>query len=776
MVLLFHGERGFPKKMTKINLLILADTLEAYGGAEKQILELVRNLDKNTFNLFVSSLIAGGELIREIEKSGARVKLFPVKRIYSIFGIIKGVQFSNFLQSNKIDILMTYHFSSDTWGAFWGKIAGVPVIISNRRDIGFWRKPRQIAAYRFINKRVNQIIVNSKAGKEMVVREENVRNNKIKIMYNGVDLERFKQPFNSDNSEKEAIRINLGIKNDDIVIGSVGNLHPVKGHKYLIEAVGRLIQEYSNIKLLIIGEGGERENLEESVKRLGIKNNVIFLGSRKDIPQLINILDICVQPSLSEGLSNSILEFMSAGKPIVATSVGGNPELIKHGINGILVKAADSSPLYEGIKDLLSNKGKAAMFGEAGRRIVEEKFSMPGMIKNYESFFKSFGSPALPPVKTECDNGFPKKRMKILHLISSNGFFGAENVLLNVCAGVNRNNAKVFVGAINNRQNPHLEVIEAAKRCGLDTVVINSKGKFDFSTVKQLTGFLKKEEIDLVHTHNYKSDIIGLFAARKRRIPVVATVHGFTRASFSVRLYEFLDLGVLRSFFSQLILVDESLMKYFSTQKSSVVKNAVDVQKFAQAGADNLRHEFRIDKDDFVIGTIGRLSPEKNQQLLIEAAKILIPKFPSLKIMIVGDGPLDEELKAKVKEYGLEEKIIFTGVRNDMPAVYRTLDVFALPSLTEGLPLVILEAFASGLPVIASMVGGVSHLIEHNQNGLLFRSQKLPEFVDNLEFLIENKEDRERFAHNGKKFVIENYSVEKLVNSYQRVYNEVVNK
>lgn len=379
--------------MNRIKLFLLSDTLDALygspiGGAEKQILAFCQKINRERFELIVGCLSGPGRLLGEIAKLGIKTIRFDVRRIYDLNGIKKGIKFSGFLKKEKIDILMTYHFGSDMWGSIFAVLAGVPIIISNRRDAGFWKKPVHKIAYRLINRFIRKIIVVSKAIKETVLTQEKVSESAIELIYNGIDGERFSTDKDVLSKKQE-----LGLPPQAFIIGCVGNIRPIKGHLYLVDAARTVLDTFSNTHFLFIGRNKARERLKQRVADLGLANNIHLLGMRNDIPELLAICDICVLPSLSEGLSNSLLEYMAAGKPIVATDAGGNPELIQHNANGLLAKKADAKDLAEKILHLLRNADEASRLALKAKETVTGKFTIETMIEKYECLFEELTHP-----------------------------------------------------------------------------------------------------------------------------------------------------------------------------------------------------------------------------------------------------------------------------------------------------------------------------------------------------------------------------------------------
>ena len=740
----------------KIKLVFLTDCLaDLEGGAERQIYELAKRLDKTRFQIFIVSLESEGQAPQAIFQTiGCQVRIFPIKRIYGISGIREGIRFWNFLRSEKIYILQTYHFSSDIWGTVVGRLARVRVIISNRRDIGFWRNCWHITAYRLINPWVNQIITNSQAGKDMVVQTEGVADGKIDIIYNGVEFLE-----NNDRTSDLKLKAQLNIAGDELAIMHVANLKLVKGHDILLKAFAQVVRKNSKVKLVLIGEDKLKGVLQDLCATHNLTEHVLFLGKRMDTRRLLTVADICVLPSLSEGMSNAILEYMAAGKPVVATSVGGNPELIEHGRNGLLVEKEDINALKEALLTLIENSAMRQELGKNNLTKTRMQFSMERMVASYESLF----------------NGFFNRPKHILHFISSAGLFGAENVVLTLARNFNKNGMTTIIAALDDARNPHTEIVTQANKEKIPAITIRSNGRWDLGVIFRLKKHLIYSNIGLLHTHNYKSNLLGLLAAKLVGIPVVSTAHGFTGMTRAVSFYESLDRFILR-FFDRVVVVTEGVLRRFPPLKKRLIKNGLDIAKFSNAKSQrmDIRKKFGISEGDIVIGTVGRLSKEKNQKLLLNAAKELVKKHNHLKFLIVGTGPEEKHLKLLAVDRKLSANVIFAGFLTNMPDVYQAMDIFCLPSLTEGVPLTVLEAMASKVPVVATWVGGDPGLFVDGKTGLLVESENVESLVVKLSDLTTDAQKRTELSSNAFSFVSENFSQEKMVENYRRVYEELL--
>jgi len=740
-----------------INIVLISDCIaNLTGGAEKQIYELAKRLDKTKYKVTVISLDCLGQANGEWFTSiGCAYQRFRVVRIYGLSGLLQGIRFYNFLKKERIDIVQTYHFSSDIWATFWAKLAGVRMIISNRRDMGFWRKPWHIHAYRLVNRWVSKIIVVSNSIRDMVLSTEGVAENKIEVIYNGVEL-----PKNT------AVPDIAPLKNN-IVIMHVASLSPVKGHVFLLEAFKKIISQIKDVKLVLIGEDMLNGTLQSKAVQMGLKEDVLFLGERKDVSSLLTVADITVLPSLSEGMSNSILEYMAAAKPVIATNVGGNPELIQDGFNGLLIEKENVEELSHALLKLIQDNNLRQIMGQNGFSMVKTKFTMDAMIGHYDRLYKEIAS-------SPC--GAPRNdTLKVLHLVSSGGFFGAERVILNLASRQNNGEIISWVGAINNQHNPHLEIIEEAKNSNFKTAVFDSCSQIDLTTISSLRKFLKVNSIDILHTHNYKSDITGFLATRLTGVKWVATMHGWISGDSKLRRYESLDRFVLK-FADRIVCVaqknlDMLLNTGINKRSLAVIDNGIDVMQFSSGVADqNLKKSLGLAVNDSVISIVGRLGEEKGHKVLFKAISTILPQFPVLKCLVVGDGPLMSELKELARVLGLSRHIIFTGNRKDMPEIYKFCDILVNASFTEGLPMTILEAMASQVTVIATSVGAVPNVIKNEINGLLLKPGDPDALSLALTDLLNDADKRKAFARQAYKDVIEHFSQERMAGKYLELY------
>jgi len=370
----------------KINILFIIDELLGFGGGtENHLATVLEHIDKDKFNPFVCTFSTDYRCVFErINKSCSGFIYFPVRRIYTVNALIQALKLFNFIKANRIDVVQTFLFKADIYGTLIARIAGVPVIISSRRDMGDLRKKRQLLAYKFVNKLVHRFIAVCNSVRDVLVNVEGIPESKITTIYNGVDLKRFNLNFKSDDK----LRRKLNISNEAFVIGNISHFRPEKDHKTFFDAIKEVKSHIRDFKVVTLGDGPLEDYYKEYCNRIGIIENVIFNGSVTEVVPFISIMDIiCIVPNKNEGLSNAIMEGMAMGKPIIGTCVGGNSELIVDGKTGFIIKPNDSENLAKLIIALYENPILRANMGNEGRLRIQRNFNVTRMVTEMESLY-----------------------------------------------------------------------------------------------------------------------------------------------------------------------------------------------------------------------------------------------------------------------------------------------------------------------------------------------------------------------------------------------------
>lgn len=368
-------------------------------------------------------------------------------------------------------------------------------------------------------------------------------------------------------------------------------------------------------------------------------------------------------------------------------------------------------------------------------------------------------------------NNFPT----VLLLISSEGYFGAENMLVNLGVSLLKLGCRCVVGVFCDTRFRHTEVGDRAQAQGLTVEIVPCVGRFDWRAVAHIKRLVGKYEVDVLHTHGYKADLYGCAAAWPGRVALVATCHNWPSRSRSMRAYAALDRFAMRAF-DRVVAISDPLMEILERSgiqvaKLDMIANGVETERFCDARA-TLRDV--ADGDDApLIGFVGRLVPAKGGDILLRAAQRVLHSHPKAKLVIVGDGPSRQEWELLASQLDISDRVVFAGVRQDMPGVYASLQLVVLPSLDEAMPMCVLEAMAAGKPVVATRVGAVPKLVDPNRTGVLVE----PGDVDGLSAAIlevlDNPEWARHLGENGRARVTEHFSAGSMARRYVELYREV---
>lgn len=367
--------------------------------------------------------------------------------------------------------------------------------------------------------------------------------------------------------------------------------------------------------------------------------------------------------------------------------------------------------------------------------------------------------------------------MKILHLISSRGLYGAERVTLDLCKGLKRSGCESIIGVIRNSHNPHVEVCDEARKNAIDTVIFPCDARLDVGLIFRIRGYAEKNHIRLLHCHGYKSNFYGLFA-RPKNVPIVATNHNWLASHWKLRAYRRFDSLVIR-YFTRIIAVSEGVRKEMlrygvPQEKIRVIDNGIDLTRFGDTASPTaIREEFGIKEGVRVIGTVGNLGPEKGHVYMLQAARGIVNRVEPVKFIFVGDGRMRAYLEQEASELGIGDNVIFAGFRTDIPSLLSAMDIFVLPSVTEGLPMVLLEAMAAKKAVVATRVGAISKVVD-NESGILVEPRDVAGLQKAILSLLTNGEKRDRYASAGHDTVRTHFSSERMSLEYIALYNELL--
>ncbi|HXG85701.1 MAG TPA: glycosyltransferase [Pyrinomonadaceae bacterium] len=373
----------------KANVLEIVGSFHQ-GGSERQAIQLARLLrEEGSFNVFLATLDGAGILGEEVEAIGfGSVPEFNLTSFYD-FNMLRQVKkAARFMRENDIKIVHTHDFYTNVFGMLSAKFAGVPVRIASKRETGGVKTPNQTKLERQAFRLAHSIVANASAVRNYLI-EHGVSGSKIEVVYNGLDLKRL-QPKSNLTRRETCEMFDLPVERNRKFVTIVANLrHAVKNQEMFLRAAQKVRARIKNAKFVLAGEGERLGELKNLAAELGIGEACHFTGRCAAVAELLSISDVCVLSSTNEGFSNSILEYMAAGKPVVATNVGGAGEAIVEGETGFLIASDDAETMAARLVELLEDDEKARRFGAEARKIIEEKFSSEAQVDKTVTLYET---------------------------------------------------------------------------------------------------------------------------------------------------------------------------------------------------------------------------------------------------------------------------------------------------------------------------------------------------------------------------------------------------
>lgn len=373
-------------------------TVFGAGGTERQVVNLVRHLDRSRFEPRFACLKRWGELLDDIEQQQIPIAEYRINSLYTPDTFRRLLRFAWELKRSKIQIVHSYNFYANVFALPAAKLAGVPVIIASIRDTGMGVTPAKSFVHKQVCRLADCVLVNAEAVRQWLI-EQGYRSEKIFVIRNGIDLARFARAANG-----AGLRAELGLPERAPLVVLLARLDPQKGIESFLEAAAAVSRRRPDARFLIVGEKYTfaqrtgpaelevtyKQTLKQRAAHLGLSERVIFTGYRSDVPELFSQAAVSVLPSLSgEGLSNTLLESMAAGLPVVATRVGGSPEMIEDGLNGLLVPPRDPGALAQAICAVLDDRELARRLGYEAKHRVAEHFSLERMVRETQDLYRT---------------------------------------------------------------------------------------------------------------------------------------------------------------------------------------------------------------------------------------------------------------------------------------------------------------------------------------------------------------------------------------------------
>jgi glycosyltransferase involved in cell wall biosynthesis len=680
----------------RLSVFLMINSLET-GGSERQFAALVDSLDRKRFHVELGCI---GNAGRFRDGLGEITHVPPGGNLYGLQSWRSRMVLARRLRSHRTAVAHSFDFYSNLMLIPAARFARAPVVIGSHRQLGDllgpWRLAVQIAAFRLCDR----VVCNSRAAAQSLI-QHGLPARKIVVILNGLPDEAFADTAPLLPRQSGALRVGM--------VARMNN--PVKNYPGLLHAAARLAPKFPTLEFLLVGDGPLRPELQKMARSLGIEDRVRFLGDRGDISAILASLDISVLPSLSESLSNSVLESMAAGLPVVATRVGGNRELVRDGETGYLVPPNDEISLAEALERLLNDPTLRSAFGKRAREIARADFGLGRVAEQYEKLYTSLLARKRWKPHAYRVPGAPaetRPAVRVAIVAPTLRYVGGQAVQADLL--LKHWQCDPQVGA---RLIPIDPELPAAMAWTQRIRYARTLARIPFYWLALWRGL---REVDVAHifSASYWAFLLApapaLLLARLRGKKTLINYHSgeardhLARWRTALPILRQADRLVVPSMYLAGVFRDFGL-------DADVVPNVVDLTQFRYRPRNPLRARLLCSRG---FGAYYRVD------LVVRAFARVQQEFPDARLCLLGEGEQEAHIRALARQLQLAN-VDFPGNigRGKIAQYYDDADIFVNASWLDNMPLSILEAFASGTPVASTAPEGIKYLVEHERTGLL---------------------------------------------------------
>jgi glycosyltransferase involved in cell wall biosynthesis len=682
---------GNPTKELFPALFLMIETLNT-GGGERQFSALAQSLRDNSFDVRLGCIRRLGSFLEglgEVDQFRMGGSLYGWRSLRARWSLARQ------LQRRQISVAQSFDFYANMTLIPAALLARVPVVIGSQRQFGDLMTARQSLAQLAVFHCCDRVVCNSHAAASRL-RRQGLPESKIVVIHNGVPAAAFAyaQPALPGNSGK-------------VRVGMVARMNAqYKNHSAFLRAAAQLCRKFPEVEYVLAGDGPLRQHLEEETAKLGIRERVVFLGDHRDIPAVLAAIDISVLPSVSESLSNVILESMAASRPVVAMNVGGNSEAVTTE-TGILVDPANEDGLSRAIERLLGDRDLRSRMGAKGRQVAESQFSMERATRSYQSLYAEL----LERKKGKTLRSVPvpgKRRLRVALVAPSLAYVGGQSVQADLLLRKWRDDPEVEVQFVPVDPQFPRALSWAAKVPILRTAV--RAPIYFFSLWRAL------KNVDITHAFSasYWSFLLAptpalLISKLKGKKVMINYRSGEARD----HLRRFRSGGAVLRLADRVAVPSGYLAEVFREFgiSSQIVPNVVDNTGFTYRIRRPLRPHFLCNRG---------FHPYYCVDVVVKAFAQIKAAYPGATLDLVGGGKLEPVIRQLVADLNLSD-VTFSGIasREQMAGHFEVADVFINASCLDNMPVSVLEAFASGTPVVTTAPESMRFLVQHERTGLL---------------------------------------------------------
>ena len=678
-----------------VPLFLMTDSLET-GGSERQFAALAGSLDPARFHLHLGCLQKRGCFLEGL----GEITEFPLGgSLYGVRSLRERLRLARFLRKSGVAIAHAFDFYSNLTLIPAARMARVPVVIGSQRQLGDLLSPAQRWAQETVFGWCHAVVCNSRAAARRLA-VKGLPANRFVVIGNGLPPSAFAPVAPALPRHGSLFRV-----------GMIARMNAAsKNHLTFLRAAARLCARFPEAEFLLAGDGPLRPELERQARDLGIRDRVFFLGDRRDIPAILASIDVSVSPSASESLSNVILESMAAGVPVVACRIGGNEELITDD-RGILVAPDNEQSLADAIASLLRDASRRVRLARNARKFAESNFTLAQMQQRHEELYGELLAQTKRPKPASFSLPLGNHRprpIRVAIVAASPRYVGGQSVQAGLLVANWRNDPDVAAQLI-----PIDPTFPRGLRWAEKVPVLRTLIREPIYLASLWRG-VKDSDVLHIFSASYWSFLIATAPAwlLARRQGKKALIHYHSGEARDHLRRSRVARAVLRRA-DRLVAPSGYLVDVFSEcgLSAQAVANIVDLSQFHFRARRGLRPH--------LVCTRG-YHPYYRVDLVVQAFAEIQREFPLARLDLVGAGPLERKIRALVKQLGVNH-VNFAGVvsRQKIGQCYDAADIFINASSLDNMPVSVIEAFASGTPVVSTAPGGVRYLVEHERTGLL---------------------------------------------------------
>jgi L-malate glycosyltransferase len=710
----------------RLKLFIMVNTFET-GGSERQFVALTNAFGRDQFDVRLGCIARLGPLL----KSVAEVAEFPLGGSFlSLRAQGSRIALGRYVRSERIQIAHSFDFYTNLLLLPTARLAGVPAVIGSHRQLGDLLTPLQFRAQAVAFRFCDRIVCNSRAAAERLY-QHGISERKIVIIPNGLGPEMF-----------AAASPALPVSRGTVRIGMIARMNArAKNHALFLRAAARLASKFSGVEFVLVGDGPLRPELEGLGRELGLANRISFLGDRRDIPEVLASVDVSVISSTSESLPNAVLESMAAGVAVVATKVGGTPEIIADGETGLLVPSDREDELAGAIERFIIQPALRAACARKGKELAAAQFSLKSVAERYELLYekllasktrRGYGAWHAPSAAGEL------RPLRVAVVGPSRRYVGGQSVQVDALLRNWQNDREVDARFIAVDPEPPRPLRWAIRVPFLRTLL---REPLYWGA---LWKGLKETDIAHVFSASYWSFFLApapaYWIARVRKKKVLVHYHSgeapdhLRRSRIARKILKRADCVVVPS--GYLVDVFERL-----NLRAKAIANVVDTKQFS--------FQLRVPLRPRLICSRG-FHPYYAVEDIVRAFNLIQKQYPDAVLYLLGAGPSEGEIRGLVKSLRLSG-VEFTGSvpHHQIASYYNRADIFVNASRLDNMPVSILEAFASGTPVVTTAAGGIRYVVEHERTGLMCQPGEWRSLAEDVLRLLQEPALASRLAVNA---------------------------